>query len=231
MVTGTSGFSYPAWRGRFYPEDLPARKMLAFYAGEFGTVEINNTFYRLPTSALLAGWAEQTPAGFRFALKAPQRITHQLRLRDAGEVTRQFCTVAAELGDKLGPLLFQLPPYLRFDPPRLGDFLTTLPPGVDAAIEFRDPAWFTDQTWALLEEHRTALCIADAETLATPPVATASFGYLRLRREDYGPADVDLWATRIRETTRWKRVYVYFKHEDGARGTALARALLERLAT
>jgi uncharacterized protein YecE (DUF72 family) len=231
VLAGTSGFSYPAWRGRFYPEDLPARQMLAFYAGELGTVEINNTFYRLPTPALLTGWAEQTPPGFRFALKAPQRITHQLRLRDAGEVTRQFCTVASELGPKLGPLLFQLPPYLRFDPGRLREFLATLPPGVDAAVEFRDPAWFTDETWALLEEHRTALCIADAESLATPPIATASFGYLRLRREDYRPADIDLWATRIREMTRWKRVYVYFKHEDGARGITLARDLLERLAT
>jgi uncharacterized protein YecE (DUF72 family) len=204
--------------------------MLAFYARALGTVEINHTFHRLPTPALLAGWSRQTPLGFRFALKAPQRITHQLRLRDAGEVTRQFCAVAGQLGRKLGPLLFQLPPYLRFDPSRLADFLATLPPGIEPAVEFRDPAWFTDETYALLETHGAALCIADAEALATPPVATAPFGYLRLRREDYTAAELDAWAARIRQTARWKRVYVYFKHEDAARGTALARGLRARFA-
>jgi uncharacterized protein YecE (DUF72 family) len=230
VLVGTSGFSYPAWRGPFYPEDLPAREMLAFYARTFATVEINNTFYRLPTAPLLEGWAGQTPASFRFALKAPQRITHQLRLRNAVEVTRQFCTVATQLGGKLGPLLFQLPPNLRCDPPRLADFLAGLPPGLEPAVEFRAPGWFTDETFALLEKHGAALCIADAEALTTPVVATAPFGYLRLRREDYGPGDLDAWATRIRDAARWTRVYVYFKHEDAARGTALARELLARLA-
>ena len=229
VLAGTSGFSYPAWRGTFYPEDLPAREMLSFYSHALGTVEINHTFRRLPTPALLTGWARQTPPGFRFALKAPQRITHVLRLRDAGAVTAEFCRVAGRLGPKLGPLLFQLPPYFRFDPDRLGEFLASLPPRTEAAFEFRHGSWFNDDTWALLRRHRAALCIADAEDLTTPPVATAPFGYLRLRRADYGEPELDAWATRVRETTGWKRVYVYFKHEDGARGTTLARMLRERL--
>jgi uncharacterized protein YecE (DUF72 family) len=230
VFVGTSGFSYPAWRGSFYPERLPPREMLGFYARQLSTVEINHTFRRLPTPALLSGWARQTPPRFRFALKAPQRITHVLRLRDAGEPTREFCRIATRLGPKLGPLLFQLPPYARFDAPRLADFLETLPVGVEPAFEFRHESWFVDATWTVLSEHRAALCIADSEDLATPPVATAPFGYLRLRRTDYGDAELDAWAQRIRETARWKRVYVYFKHEESGRGPALARALIARLA-
>jgi len=230
VLVGTSGFSYPAWRGAFYPEDLPARDMLGFYARQLGTVEINHTFRRLPTPALLTGWARQTPAGFRFALKAPQRITHVLRLRDAGDLTATFCKAAAGLGPKLGPLLFQLPPYQRADAPRLGDFLALLPPRIEAAFEFRHPTWFSDEVYALLARHRAALCIADAEDLATPPEATAPFGYLRLRREDYGERDLDLWAGRVQENTRWKRVYVYFKHEESGRGAALARSFMARFA-
>jgi uncharacterized protein YecE (DUF72 family) len=229
VLVGTSGFSYPAWRGTFYPEDLPAREMLAFYSRALGTVEINHTFRRVPTPALLLGWAQQAPTGFRFALKAPQRITHVLRLRDAGEIAREFCRTARRLGPKLGPLLFQLPPYLRFDGERLRDFLGSLPAGVEPAFEFRHPSWFTDETYDLLSRHRAALCIADSEELSTPPVATAPFGYLRLRRPDYTDQDLGTWADRIRETTRWKRVYVYLKHEESGRGPALARALLGRL--
>ena len=231
VLVGTSGFSYPAWRGSFYPEDLPAREMLAFYARALGTVEINHTFRRLPTPALLAGWAQQTPSGFRFALKAPQRITHMLRLRDAGEITGEFCRTARRLGARLGPLLFQLPPYLRFDAARLRDFLAILPDGVEPAFEFRHASWFTDETYEILAGRRAALCIADSEDLATPPVPTAPFGYLRLRRADYTEADLGVWAERIRETTRWKRTYVYLKHEESGRGPALARSLLARLRT
>ena len=229
VVAGTSGFSYPAWRGRFYPEDLPASKMLDFYARTLGTVEINNTFYRQPTAALLEAWAGETPPTFRFALKAPQRITHQLRLKDASEPALAFCNVARRLGRRLGPLLFQLPPYLRFDAARLRDFLAVLPAGLEYAFEFRSEGWLNDETYGLLARRRVALCVADSEAIATPLVATAPFGYLRLRREDYGDDDVSAWAERIRATTSWKRVYVYFKHEDGARGTTLARMLLERL--
>ena len=229
VLAGTSGFSYPAWRGTFYPADLPAKDMLSHYAGALSTVEINHTFHRLPTPALLTGWARQVPERFRFALKAPQRITHHLRLRDAGEITTHFCTLAAGLRAKLGPILFQLPPYLRADAARLRDFLASLPRGLEPAFEFRDPGWFTDETYALLAEHRAALCIADAEGLTTPPVDTAPFGYLRLRRQHYSEADLDEWATLIRGMRRWKRTYVYFKHEDAARGTTLAKELLARV--
>ena len=229
VLVGTSGFSYPAWKGTFYPPELPNRRMLAFYAGSFATVEINYTFRRLPTAALLAGWAAETPPEFRFALKAPQRITHVLRLRDAGESTAAFCRAAGTLGDRLGPLLFQLPPFQRRDDARLGDFLAALPPGLEPAFEFRHASWFADEVFALLERHGAALCIADGEALTTPPVATAPFGYLRLRDTDYDDAALDGWAARVRDTTRWRRVYVYFKHEESGRGPALARALLARL--
>ena len=228
VLVGTSGFSYPAWRGTVYPSELPAKEMLGFYARELGTVEINHTFRRLPTPALLTGWARQTPPGFRFALKAPQRITHILRLRGAEQVTAEFCRAATGLRSKLGPLLFQLPPHFRLDVPRLADFLTALPPGLEPTFEFRHESWFTDDTYALLADHRAALCIADSEDLSTPPVATAPFGYLRLRRTDYADPDLDAWAGRIREVARWKRVYVYFKHEESGRGPTLARALLKR---
>jgi uncharacterized protein YecE (DUF72 family) len=231
VLSGTSGFSYPAWRGRFYPEDLPAAKMLHFYAQTLGTVEINNTFYRQPTAALLEAWAGETPPTFRFALKAPQRITHQLRLKDASEPALAFCNVARRLGRRLGPLLFQLPPYLRFDLARLRDFLAVLPAGLEYAVEFRSDGWLNDETYAVLAHRRVALCVADSEKFATPLVATAPFGYLRLRREDYADGDVATWAERIRAAHGWKRVYVYFKHEDGARGTTLALALMERLAS
>lgn len=226
VLVGTSGFSYPAWRGSFYPADLPGREMLAFYSHQLATVEINYTFQRLPTPALLTGWARQTPPTFRFALKAPQRITHQLRLRDAGETTARFLKLAGTLGQKLGVVLFQLPPYLRFDPERLALFCAELPPGVRAAVEFRDPGWFNDETYAILSRHRVALCVADAETLGTPPVPTAPFGYLRLRRADYTDADLDVWAARVHDTPGWKRVFVYFKHEEEGRGPELARRLL-----
>jgi len=229
VLVGTSGFSYPAWRGTFYPEELSAREMLGLYARQLGTVQINYTFQRFPKPELLTGWGRQTPAGFRFALKAPQRITHQLRLRDAGEPVQRFCQLAATLGQKLGPLLFQLPPYLRFDVERLAAFLEQLPPGVSPAFEFRDASWFRDETYAVLSRHHAALCIADGEALTTPFVATAPFGYLRLRRADYADADLDAWAARVREARGWKRIYAYFKHEESGRGPALARGLLERL--
>ena len=233
VLVGTSGFSYPAWRGTFYPEKLPAAKMLAFYAEHFASVEINNTFYRMPTPTLLAGWRSQVPNTFRFALKAPQQITHQLRLRDAGEPTARFCELAATLADQQGPLLFQLPPHLRADLPRLEAFLGTLPAGSESAFEFRHESWFADETYAILSQHRAALCIADAEGLTTPVVPTAPFGYLRLRKEDYTPAELDTWAAHITgatpAATRWKRTYVYFKHDDAGRAAALAQGLLDRL--
>ena len=165
ILVGTSGFSYPAWRGPFYPPDVATNEMLRYYAGIFQTVEINNTFYRLPTTALLESWRRQTNPTFRFALKAPQRITHQLRLRDAAELTQRFASLAATLGDQCGPLLFQLPPHLRIDLVRLDEFLAALPPHTEAAVEFRHASWFTDQTYECLAARRVALCVADADAL------------------------------------------------------------------
>jgi uncharacterized protein YecE (DUF72 family) len=230
ILVGTSGFSYPAWRGPFYPADLPASGMLRYYARIFQTVEINHSFYRLPTPALLASWRRETPPTFRFALKAPQRITHQLRLKDATELTQRFVALAATLGDQCGPLLFQLPPHLRADLPRLDDFLGSLPPHTDTAFEFRHPSWLGDETYEVLARHRTALCVADGEALATPLVATAPFGYLRLRRDDYSDAALADWGRRIREIARWKRAYVYLKHDEAGRAPELARAFLATLA-
>ena len=229
FLVGTSGFSYPAWRGTFYPEKQPASGMLAFYAGVFGAVEINNTFYRMPSPALLSGWTAQTPVTFRFALKAPQQITHRLRLKDAAEPAREFVRRSEALGATRGPLLFQLPPHLKADLSRLGDFLAALPGGIEPAFEFRHPSWFHDDTWALLRAHGAALCIAQTDELDTPLVATAPFGYARLRREEYSAGDLTTWAERLRAVEGWQRVYVFLKHDEAGRAPALARAFLDAL--
>jgi uncharacterized protein YecE (DUF72 family) len=229
VLVGTSGFSYPAWRGPFYPKEVTPAGMLRFYASVFQTVEINNSFYRMPTPALLQGWRRETSPTFRFALKAPQRITHQLRLKDAAEVTQRFVGLAATLGDQCGPLLFQLPPHLRADLPRLEEFLATLPPHTDVAFEFRHASWFADATYELLAQRRAALCVSDSDALTTPLVATAPFGYLRLRRDGYADTDLADWARRIQEIGRWKRAYVYLKHDEAGRAPALAQTFLAAL--
>jgi uncharacterized protein YecE (DUF72 family) len=225
---GTSGFSYAEWKGTFYPEDLPAAKMLAYYAGRLSTVEINNTFYRMPTEKLLAGWAGQVPDDFSFVLKAPRRITHELRLRDAGEVAVAFAERSAPLGPRLGPALFQLPPFLKKDAVLLADFLAALPAGFRAAFEFRHESWLGDEVYEALRARGAALCIAESEDLATPLVATADWGYLRLRRQDYVDADVARWAERIRAQP-WSDTHVFFKHEDSGAGPALAAKLVAAL--
>jgi uncharacterized protein YecE (DUF72 family) len=222
---GTSGFSYPAWRGPFYPDDLPADRMLGFYGTVFSTVEINNTFYRMPTTRLLAGWRAQTPATFRFAIKAPQHITHRLRLRDAGPVTADLVRLTGTLGRRRGPLLFQLPPYLRCDLERLDTFLRGMPFGAQVVFEFRHPSWFSDETYEVLRTHRAALCVADTEEGATPFVETAAFGYLRLRRPDYDTAALHAWVDRLRNATRWKQTFVFFKHDDAGRAAELGQRL------
>lgn len=226
--TGTSGFSYKPWRGPFYPADLPPAEMLRFYAARFDAVEINNTFHRMPKEDLLARWAEQVPPHFAFALKASQRITHKARLVEAHAAVEYFFRAAAALGPRRGPVLFQLPPFLKRDVPRLAAFLDDLPEGARAAFEFRHASWFDDIVYGTLRERGAALCIADSETLETPFVATAPWGYLRLRRQDYGPADLAAWAERVRAQA-WGEAFVFFKHEDAARGPALAEEL-QRLA-
>lgn len=223
-LIGTSGYSYPAWKGAFYPPDLAAKKFLSFYASRLSTVEINNTFYRMPSAKLVQSWCDEVPEGFVFAIKAPQRITHQQRLRDAGETVAALLRAIELLADKQGPILFQLPPFLKKDVPLLADFLAAMPRRCRAAFEFRHPSWFADDTYEALRQGGAALCVAEAEKLATPLVATADWGYLRLRREDYVEADVRAWADKIRAQP-WREAFVYFKHEDAARGPQLAASL------
>jgi len=224
VLTGTSGFSYPAWKGSFYPADLPAARMLASYAERLPAVEVNNTFYRMPSGRTLAGWREQVPAAFRFALKAPQRVTHLLRLREAADPVAHFHRVAGELGDRLGPALYQLPPNLKKDLPRLADFLALLPTGARVAFEFRHPSWFSDDVYDALRARNAALCVAESEDLEVPLVPTADFGYLRLRREDYGAGELTAWAERILAQP-WGEAYAFFKHEDPGKGPRFAAAL------
>jgi uncharacterized protein YecE (DUF72 family) len=224
VATGTSGFSYKEWIGGFYPPKTAANRMLQFYAERLPTVELNNTFYRMPNEALIRGWNERTPDSFRFVLKAPRQMTHIKKLADCADALARFTQVATLLGEKLGPLLFQLPPTFQRDVDRLTSFLRLLPKGLRAAFEFRHPSWFDESTYATLREHAAALCIAEVEDERTPLVATADFGYLRLRREDYTPDQIAAWAQSI-AALPFREAYVFFKHE--VRGPALALALSE----
>jgi uncharacterized protein YecE (DUF72 family) len=227
---GTSGFQYPAWKGKFYPEDLPAAKMLAFYAERFPTTEVNYTFHRIPSAKTIENWKAQTPATFRFGLKAPQKVTHFARLRDCSDTIRYFHDMTSALGEKLGPVLFQLPPNFKKDTVLLADFVNGLPDGLRAAFEFRHETWFADDVFEALKARSVALCIADTEEITTPPVATANYGYLRLRREDYASHDVARWADFVRaQENRWGDTFVYFKHEDAGIGPRLAKEMMELL--
>ncbi len=220
--TGTSGFSYPAWTGPFYPPGTKRPDMLSFYASRLGSVEINNTFYRMPKTDLLERWRDTVPDTFRFVLKASRRITHQQRLKDAGDSVDYLFRTAKVLGERLGPFLFQLPPYLRRDVDRPASFLGLLPDGMRAAFEFRHASWFDDEVFTLLAGAGASLCIADSGgDHDAPLVATADFGYLRLRREDYDEAALRAWADRIRRQP-WGETYVFFKHEDEGAGPRMA---------
>ena len=224
---GTSGYNYPEWRGSFYPEKFPAAKMLPYYAERFATVEVNYTFYRMPNAKTIAGWDALTPAGFCFALKAPQRITHFARLRDVDVPLRYFLDTARALGPKLGPVLFQLPPNFAKDLGRLGDLLVQLPSGLRFAFEFRHASWLSDDVYEGLRGANAALCIADSEKSTTPLVTTADWGYLRLRDEGYTPEDVQTWGRRVKELgAAWRDAFIYFKHEESGIGPALARDLV-----
>lgn len=230
IFVGTSGYNYPEWKGSFYPADLAAAKMLPYYAARFPTVEINYTFYRMPSVKLLAGWTKQVPAAFKFTLKAPRRITHDAKLVNCEKLTAEFCLIAGTLGDQLGALLFQLPPSLKKDLARLDAFLDTLPPKAPAAFEFRHPSWFDPDVIARLKERGRALCVADSEKLETPLEVTADFGYFRLRDEGYQPADIEEWARRIAPLQeRFTDIYVYFKHEEKGIGPEFARQLMTHL--
>lgn len=222
LRTGTSGFSYKEWKGNFYPEKLPANRMLEYYSRQLGSVEINNTFYRMPRAEMLEKWASQVPEDFAFVLKANRRITHMKRLRDAGEPLDYLVrTAVAALGERLGPILFQLPPYLRADVERLRDFLAAVPESVRAAFEFRHESWFVDEVYQALADHGAALVTADTGEGEAPVVETAGFGYARLRRPGYGEAELAEWAAALKRPG-WSDVFVFFKHEDEGAGPRMA---------
>lgn len=228
LYVGTSGYSYKEWKGRFYPEDLPAKEMLRYYAEHFQTVEINNTFYRMPKAPMLEAWAAEVPPDFKLVLKAPQRITHLQQLKNTDNSLFYFLDVVSTLNERLGPLLFQLPPFFQKDLPRLREFLDSLKNcPYRLAFEFRHQSWFDDGVFELLREHHAALCIAEAENdLEIPFQPTVDWGYLRLRRSDYGELELKRWLKRVRESG-WHDAFVFFKHEDEAKGPELAKRFVE----
>ena len=211
---GTSGYSYKEWKGGFYPEDLAAADMLSYYSQRLGTVEINNTFYRLPTAKLLEGWASQVPAEFRFVLKVSQKITHFKRLKAVEDETKYLLQALPAMGGKLGALLVQLPPNLARDDQRLTAFLELLPGGLRAALEVRNPSWRDPAVYALLQEHGVALVASQTDEEPDPEIQpTASWGYLRLRKSSYEPRELAAWSRRIAKTG-WQEAFVFFKHEQ-----------------
>jgi uncharacterized protein YecE (DUF72 family) len=226
---GTSGFSYKEWKGSFYPADIKADAMLRFYGERFDTVEINNTFYRMPNASLLEQWATQVGESFHFVLKAPQRITHQKRLHNVADDVSYFFATATALDPRLGPSLFQLPPFLKKDIESLKAFLALVPAGRRVALEFRHASWFDEEVYASLRSANAALCAADTdEEPLTEIQSTSDWGYLRLRRTDYDETAIAAWADRVRAQS-WSDAFVFFKHEDEGRGPAYARTFLDRI--
>lgn len=224
---GTSGFQYPAWKGKFYPEKMPARKMLPYYAEHFASTEINYTFRRIPAEKTILSWSSATPPRFKFAFKAPQRVTHFAKLRGCAEILGIFHAAISSAGGKLGPVLFQLPPTFKKDADLLRAFLADVPRGMCAAFEFRHASWFDEAVFETLRDGKAALCIAENEELATPKVVTTDFGYLRLRREDYTRSQIKRWSKWIGEQqSLWPEVCVYFKHEDQGIGPQFAGNML-----
>jgi uncharacterized protein YecE (DUF72 family) len=227
---GTSGFQYAEWKGKFYPEDLPAAEMLSFYSEKFSTTEVNYTFHRIPAPKTIENWKGRTPEKFRFALKAPQKITHWSKLRDCSDTLEYFCRVVISLEDRLGPVLFQLPPTFKKDADVLNSFLREFP-DMRGAFEFRHESWFDEEIFQLLRSRNIALCIADTETIDTPRQITADYGYLRLRRGGYAKTDIERWADFVREQRpNWTDIFVYFKHEESGIGPKLAQQMMELLA-
>ena len=226
LLTGTSGFAYKEWKGTFYPADLPASAMLRFYAGRFPTVEINNTFYRMPSESVLRQWAEEVPPEFCFVLKASQQITHRKRLKEVDEPLAYFFRIARALEGRLGPTLVQLPPNLKKDTARLQAFLELVPSDVRVALEFRHASWFDDEVFEALRSRGAALCIAHDQEQDTPPVATASWGYLRLRQVNYSDDALVEWVNVVR-VQPWSEAFVFFKHEDEGTGPKLAQRFAE----
>jgi uncharacterized protein YecE (DUF72 family) len=225
LLAGASGYSFKEWKGTFYPEKMKPEEMLPYYSARLPTVEINNTFYRLPAAAMLENWAKTTPASFRFSIKASRRITHLSRLKpDCAETVDFLYRTLAALGGKRGPVLFQLPPLMKKDLPRLTAFLACLPEGHAAAFEFRNDTWFEEDVYDALRGAGAALCVSEREDSTPPPlVETTDWGYVRLRLENYSDDDLRSWAKRLGET-KWREAYVYFMHEPTA--PAYAQALM-----
>jgi len=222
ILVGTSGYGYKEWKGTFYPEKISPKEMLRFYSERLGAVEINNTFYHMPTRTILTSWAEQVPDDFVFAIKAPQVITHLKRLKNVGEEVEYLFRTLSVLEGKLGPVLFQFPGSFRVTLPALESFLELIPEGASCAFEFRSKSWFLPEVSDLLRGKGCSLCVADTEEEPTGEiVSTASWGYLRLRRPEYTDADLSQWMKRIR-SQGWERTYVFFKHEDDASGPEMA---------
>ncbi|KJS32566.1 MAG: hypothetical protein VR64_06440 [Desulfatitalea sp. BRH_c12] len=222
VYVGTSGYSYKEWKGSFYPEDLAAKDMLKYYSANLPAVEINNTFYRMPAAGMLATWVEQVPRAFRFVLKAPRKITHTRPLKDKDAEIGYLFETAATLGDRLGAVLFQLPPYLRKDIKLLANFLDILPSATQAAFEFRHRSWFEKDIYDLLRARGCALCCSDGEKEELCEfVPTTDWGYLRLRKPDYSEQDLQVWARRV-QAQNWHTAYAFFKHEDAAIGPQMA---------
>lgn len=227
FLVGTSGYAYREWKGSFYPENLPAKEMLSYYARHFPAVEINASFKRIPEPDTLKSWTSQVPDSFQFGLKAPEAITHRKRLKECKEEVRQLLRAAASLKQHRGPLLFQLPPNFKKDVPRLKEFLKALGKTSRSAFEFRHASWFDAEIFDALRKHRCALCVADAEELpATDPVDTAGWGYFRLRREKYSRKDLQKWIGRMQQQP-WTESYVFFKHEDTGSGPKLGAQFID----
>ena len=224
LFTGTSGFAYKEWKGAFYPEKIKNDDMLSFYASQFRSVEINNSFYRMPAEKTLTQWIAEVPPEFQFVLKAPQRITHFTRLKEESKQPLEFfLKTASVMAGQLGPLLFQLPPNMKLDLPRLQTFLSWIPADVRVAFEFRHASWFDEEVFDALRAVNASLCVADTEDEQTPRVATADWGYVRLRRVEYSDADIAEWAAWTRSLP-WSDAFVFFKHEDAGTGPRLAKS-------
>jgi len=233
LYAGTSGFAYPAWKPGFYPAKLSSKQFLNHYAERLNCVEINYTFRRLPSATTLESWVQATRPGFVFAIKANMRITHILRLKNAGEATGLFLRMIDPLrtARRLGPILFQLPPAMKCDVDLLRTYLDLLPTGMRYAFEFRHKSWLADEVYALLRERNVSLCVAESEKLEVPEVITADFVYYRLRKPEYSEADVDAFAARARELlTTGKDLYLMFKHEESPEGALNAELVLQRAA-
>jgi len=226
IYIGVSGFGHKEWRGKFYPEKMRPAEMLPYYAERFSTVEINNSFWKLPAPSVFQGWAAETPKDFLFAVKAPRLITHIKRLKNVNELLAQFLKTTAVLKNHGGPLLFQLPPNFAKKLPELTAFLKLLPKGTRATFEFRHASWFDEEVYALLRKHKCALCIAEDDELQTPFVATTDWGYLRLRRANYETLALKRILKQIREQD-WRETFVFFKHEETASGPRFANKMLE----